>query len=300
VRLKELVGFGNDVLKKAEIEESIISAERLMMHIMNIDRTSLILNGNDVVSDDLIENYMKLIDRRATGEPLQYITTRQYFMGLEFIVDKNVLIPRQDTECLVEEILRYVNKKQLDIDSVFDLCTGSGTIGVSLAYYLNEKRSCHVYASDFSPMAISVASKNAKLNKVEESITFLIGDMFEPLDQFMESLIREKTGKKKKNRFDIITCNPPYIPSSELEKLQKEVRDYEPRIALDGGKDGLDFYRVIAKESHKYLYSGGLLALEIGHDQGEKVEKLLGDKFDEIQIKKDLAGKDRVILAKKR
>lgn len=314
MKLRELVSKGCDILVRNGIKEGRSNAEKLIMYIFDCDLKWMLLNGDTVVSDRAERSYFEFIDRRVKGEPLQYIITKQYFMGLEFKVNRDVLIPRQDTEVLVDEILKFLNKNNIDADSILDLCTGSGAIAISLAYYLNKKNCCRVYASDISPQAITIASANAEANGVNENITFLIGNMFEPLEQFKSSLAKSREEEirnskcafknnnenKKYERLDVIVSNPPYIPRAEINKLDKEVKEYEPSIALDGGEDGLDFYRIISKQAPKYLRSNGLLALEIGYDQARDVEDLLGSYFYNIQVIKDFAGLDRVILALKK
>ena len=250
----------------------------------------------EYLQDRLCEKYFELIDRRSSGEPVQYIMESQEFMGLEFIVNENVLIPRQDTETLVEDALEIINKGTLrgeDMDvkrkewDILDLCTGSGAIGVSLARIANK---VNVTCSDISEGAIKVAKENAQKHGVAKSVKFEQGDLFKPFSKHF-----------RKQRFDMIISNPPYIKSSVIPTLQKEVCEHEPISALDGGESGLDFYERIVSGVGGRLRKGGVLLLEIGHDQGEAVSGLLSrnGEFTSIRVLKDLANRDRIVFAKK-
>jgi len=210
--------------------------------------------------------------------PIQYITNNQEFMKLNFYVDKNVLIPQPDTEILVEEVIEI--SKKINSKKILDLCTGSGAIGVSLAKYLPN---CEITAVDISKKALQIAKKNAIINEVEKQITFISSDLFSNLES---------------QKFDIIVSNPPYIKRNDIENLEEQVKK-EPLIALDGGEDGLDFYKKIIKEAHKYLVSEGYLCLEIGYNQKDEVIKLIEkeETFKNIYSKKDLYGIDRIIIA---
>lgn len=211
---------------------------------------------------------------------MQYITNQQEFMKLNFYVDENVLVPRPDTEILVEEVIKIVKKQKKE--QILDLCTGSGAIGISIAKYV---ASSNVVLADISKEALQVAKKNAKQNGVEKQITLIQSNLFE----------------KIQTTFDIIVSNPPYIRSKVIKTLQKEVQQ-QPQIALDGGEDGLFFYRDIIKKAKQYLNPNGYLCLEIGYDQKESVIGLLeeSNQYQEIENKKDLSENDRVIIAKVR
>lgn len=235
-----------------------------------------------ILADDLIkinsctkEEYSKCISyvkRRVNGEPFAYIVGYKEFMKLKFFVDNNVLIPREDTEILAEEAIK-LNKK-----SILDMCTGSGCIAISLAKYIDK---ASVDAVDISKNALKIARKNAKFNKV--NVNFINSDLFENVSK----------------KYGLIISNPPYIPSLDIEELQCEVKN-EPHIALDGGTDGLDFYKKISKEALKYLVEGGVLMYEIGYDQAESVSEILKDcGYDKVEVKKDLSGNDRVVIARK-
>jgi release factor glutamine methyltransferase len=212
------------------------------------------------------------------GMPLEHITHQREFMKLNFFVNENVLIPRQDTEVLVEEVIQIA--KKINAKKILDLCTGSGAIAISLAKYLNDSE---ISATDISNEALKIAKKNAKINEVENQITFISSDMFTNIP---------------KEKFDIIVSNPPYIKRDVIEKLDEQVKK-EPFIALDGGEDGLEFYRKIVKESYQYLKYGGYLCLEIGYDQKIDVIELIEneEKFEKIYSKKDLYDNDRIVVA---
>jgi release factor glutamine methyltransferase len=230
--------------------------------------------------------------RRINGEPLQYILGKTEFMGLEFKVDKNVLIPRPETEILVETAIQYATQRPRDPETqlhILDIGTGSGCIAVSLVKLIKDIK---VTATDISDKAITVAKENAALNKVEDKIDFIRQDLF-GLQPVACSL--------QPNLFDFIVSNPPYIPSAEIETLQREVR-FEPRIALDGGREGLDFYRRIIKEAPSYLVKEGYLILEIGFNQKNKVENIFysSKDFEIIEIVKDYSNIDRVVVAQRK
>lgn len=218
--------------------------------------------------------YRRLLAARSRHVPLQHLTGEQEFMGYPFLVNEHVLIPRQDTECLVEAAVKEIKKESGNI-AVLDLCTGSGCIAVSLKKLLPK---AHVTATDLSAEALAVAKENA--GRLQADISFLRGDLFAPV-----------TGQ-----FDLIVSNPPYIETKVIGSLMPEVRDHEPRQALCGGADGLDFYRRIAKEAPAYLKPGGALYLEIGCEQGEAVTALLLENgFEKVSCLQDLAGLDRIV-----
>ena len=223
-------------------------------------------------------NSLKKFGKLVNGEPIQYITNSQEFMNLKFYVDNRVLIPQPDTEILVENVISIVENTQKNCQKeieILDLCTGSGIIGICLKKNLQNVK---VYVSDISEDALDVAKKNSIQNNVE--ISFIKSDLFDEINE----------------KFDIIVSNPPYIESNAIEGLSNEVKN-EPKIALDGGKDGLDFYRKIIKEAPNFLNKIGVLALEIGYNQKDAVEKMLKTyKYKNIQIKKDLSNIDRVII----
>ena len=292
--LKELVKIGETQLADAGVDDAARDAKLLYCFLDNLDSVGFIMRWQDVLPDNTCERYFELVERRAFGEPLQYITGSQEFMGFSFKVDPSVLIPRQDTETMVEDAVELIEKgtlrgeeytKSQAIREVLDLCCGSGAIGVSIAKLCGKVK---VTCSDVSGEAVSMASKNAKINGCK-AIKFEKSDMF--------SAFKSKLGKKK---FDLIISNPPYIESEVIPTLQREVKEHEPMIALDGGPDGLEFYRRIAVEAADHLHKNGVLMLEIGYNQGQAVKKLLEkeEKFISTVCLKDLAGKDRLIVAR--
>lgn len=270
---KELLYAAREVLRKAGIADAEVDAWYLLTHVFGISRTDFFIHGQDECSKDKALVYKELVERRAARIPLQYITKVQEFMGLEFEVDKNVLIPRQDTEILVEEVLKVCSGK-----SVLDLCTGSGCIIISLAKLGSLKKAV---GTDISEKALQVAKRNA--DKLNVDVTLICSDLFEKIE----------------GNYDIIVSNPPYIKSDDLLSLMPEVRDHEPRLALYAGADGLVYYKKIIKDLPKYINSGGYVFFEIGHDQGDAVKNLLIKAgYRDIYIKKDLSGLDRVVCAK--
>lgn len=286
--IQKLRNFGRKKLIGNNVEDSNFKSEILLQHILNMDKTELIINSKIEVQHDLEQRYISYLDEIIEGKPIQYITHKQEFMGLYFYVDENVLIPQPDTEILVEKTIRTVtaNNKLLSQNiKILDLCTGSGAIAVSLENYLQNKCNIEIYASDISEKAIDVAKRNAKENNAK--VKFIISDMFQNIEE---------------NNFDIIVSNPPYIEKATITTLSKEVQN-EPHLALDGGIDGLDFYRIIAKEGYKHLKSGGYILVEIGYNQKESVSNIFKeyvDKYIEIKCVKDLNGQDRVIEVKRR
>ena len=267
----ELVEEGQRRLAAAGVEEAAVDAWLLFSYDKKVDRTWYLLNRTQRASGEEQEAYLKLIARRCERVPLQHITGEQEFMGLPFRVTPDVLIPRQDTEVLVEECLRHLAPGNIFLD----LCTGSGCILVSLLHYA---KGTFGTGADLSGKALSVAKGNVEANGVEARL--VQGDLFEPV-----------TGT-----FDLIVSNPPYIASAEIETLTPEVREREPRMALDGTADGLFFYKRIVQESPSYLKEGGWLCMEIGYDQGAAVQQLMEARgFVTVSVIKDLAGLDRVV-----
>lgn len=268
--MEALLQQGVATLEQAEIMNAELDARYLLEHILQIRRVDFLLDRQREVSTEQQEAYMHKIDLRATHVPLQHILGNQEFMGYEFLVNEHVLIPRQDTEVLVETVLPLVGGKR-----VLDLCTGSGCIIISLSKMGHLQQAVGV---DLSEEALSVAKENARM--LEADVTFLHSDLFEQV-----------TGV-----YDVIVSNPPYIETETIAGLMEEVRDHEPRMALDGGRDGLDFYRRIVQDSVSYLADGGYLCFEIGCEQGQAVRTLLEEQgFTECRIVKDLAGLDRVV-----
>lgn len=276
-------------LEEAKIADAKRDAETLLLYLEKADRTFLYIHRNDATDEYRADAYFGLIDRRAAGEPLQYILGSQEFMGLNFAVNTSVLIPRQDTETLVELALKRAGEKKRSL-SILDMCCGSGAIAVSMAHFLPKAK---ITACDISLEALEVARGNAARNGLNGRIEFRESDLF-----FMTK--RKKTVRIK-DSFDMILSNPPYIPTQDIDTLQTEVRDHEPIKALDGGSDGLDFYRRIAEDAFGSLKKDGLMFLEIGCDQAEAVTSLLSGAgyYSEIEVHKDLTGLDRVISCRR-
>lgn len=300
---------GKEILKKAGIDAPANDAGVLLCYATQCSRTHLYAYGGSVLPEHAEQRYLELLQKRAGGYPLQYITGEQEFMSLVFEVTPDVLIPRQETELLVETVLdwcrKIVRSEKREIAGVkngefprkgteageaapdihgrplrlLDMCTGSGCIAVSLAKYLPN---CLVTASDISAAALAVAGRNAKKHGVSERVRFIQSDMF---------------GSVPAELNDVIVSNPPYVRTEEIDRLQPEVRSFEPVLALDGGNDGLRFYREIIRRSTGYLRAGGMLAFETGYDQAEAVAGLMasGGMFSDIRIFRDLSGIERVV-----
>lgn len=282
--LREALRKGTDILKSANIEAPAVDAGVLLCHVIEKDRAYMYTHGEMLLEPAVEEEYMKMIGRRAQGQPVQYITGHQEFMGLEFRVNAYTLIPRADTETLVESVLKHAKELTHISDEIhiMDIGTGSGCIAVSLAHYCPQ---CRVTAVDVSPGALAVAEENSKRLGTSGRMEFVRSNLFEELHNKPELI----------NRFDVIVSNPPYIRRGDIHELQIEVREYEPMGALDGGWDGLEFYRAIIAGSSAFLKKGGLLAFEVGYDQAADVAGIMQHSFKHIRIEKDLSGIDRVV-----
>lgn len=272
----------NDTSQILEISGSLsprLDAELLLAFVMNKDRSYFYMYPQKEIEDDIYLTFQTLIDKRKKGVPLQYIIGKQEFMGLDFLVNQDVLIPRPDTEILVENALETIKQSCQSPIRILDIGSGSGAIGVSLAYHSSN---AFVSCVDISVAALKVATQNAVIHGVDDKVQFFEGDLFSPF---------------KNEVFDMIVSNPPYIPDDTIASLQVEVSQYEPRTALAGGKDGLDFYKRIIKGAPKYLHNGGYLFLEIGYNQGKDVTDLLliEKVYKGIEVIKDLSGNDRVV-----
>lgn len=277
--IKETLRKGMIQLKTENVTEPNLKARLIMQYILNKPRQYLIIYDNQVLTLRQEVNYFKAIKRLINGEPIQHITHQQEFMKLNFFVNEDVLIPRPDTEILVEEVIKIARK--INAKKILDMCTGSGAIAVSLAKYLDN---VEITAVDISEKSLDVAKTNAKNNEVENRITFIESNLF-------ENIVNEK--------YDIIVSNPPYVRKDVIKTLTKEVQK-EPKIALDGGYDGLDFYRKITHQSEEYLKFNGYLCFEIGYDQKKEVIKIINDerKFIGTYSKKDLCDNDRIIVTR--
>ena len=292
MKTRILVKEGEYQLSKAFCMDPKIDAQELYCYLTGLDKVSLFLKAEEEVDPETEEKYMELIRRRAERIPLQHITGVQEFMGYTFKVNPHVLIPRQDTETLVTEAAKTIQSTPREKLSFFeklrgrkewdvlDLCCGSGAVGISLAKICSNVK---VTATDISAEAVATAEANGEDLRVK--VRFLTGDMFEPV---------------KGRKFDMIVSNPPYIRTNMISILQEEVKDHEPLNALDGGRDGLDFYRTIVEKAADFLKPEGFLLVEIGHDQGEDLRKMLKDsgKYSPAVVIKDLPGRDRVVKCK--
>ncbi len=270
---REAFEYGNRLLKDSGISEHETDSRLLLMHISKKDRTFLLTSGAEVcLSAEEEKNYREALEMRSRHFPLQLITGETDFMGLRFLVSEDVLIPRIDTEFLVEEALKYV----CDGAEILDMCTGSGCILLSLMRYKNDIRGV---GADISEKALELAKKNAESLGIRNT-EFVKSDLFLNIE----------------GKFDHILCNPPYIRSRDIEGLMEEVRCFEPLNALDGGEDGLFFYRRIAEDAGAHLYNGGMLFLEIGSDQGEDVSSILKEAgYKNVEVLKDYSGNERVV-----
>jgi len=267
-------------LQEKNIDSPRLDAEILLAHVLNCRRLNLYVDSDKILPLEIILKFNELINRRLKNIPVAYLVGKKDFMGLSFAVNENVLIPRPETEILTEFVGEFLRSTKNDV--IFaDLGTGSGAIPISILKFVKNARACAV---DISEKALDVAKFNAQKFNVENRLEFFCGDLFSPL---------------KGRIFNAIVSNPPYIPTKNLKTLQSEVKK-EPQLALDGGKDGLNFYRRIISDAPKFLLNGGLLAVEIGINQANSVKKLFEqENFADIQIFKDLAGIERVVSGKK-
>lgn len=277
MNIRDLLNRGYYILKGSKIDSPKQKARLILQYVLDKPKEYIVIYDNKQVTKELEGKYIDYINKVANGMPVQHITNSEEFMNMSFYVNKNVLIPRQDTEVLVEEVIKLAKNKQ-NI-KILDLCTGSGIIGISFSKYLKNAK---VYASDISQEALKVAQYNNEKNNT--NVNYIESDLFENIPEM---------------KFDYIVSNPPYIKTGVIETLDEEVKK-EPIIALDGGYDGLKFYTKIAKEAIGYLKYGGYLCLEIGYDQKDEVIQILKNTglYTKIYCKKDLCDNDRVIIAK--
>ena len=282
MKIKEILIEGNKLLKDNFIEEETIICKLLLKYLLNKDNSYLVIHQDEEIEQDIENIFFEYINEIIQGKPIQYIVKNQEFMGLDFYVDENVLIPQPDTEVLVLKTVDICkNLKNSQNLKILDLCTGSGAIAISLAKILQkEKIQAQIYASDISLKALEVAKKNNENNKT--NVKFILSDLFQNIDE----------------KFDIIVSNPPYIKTKIINTLSKQVQN-EPKLALDGGEDGLDIYRKIINQALAYL--NGYLCLEIGFDQKNEVTSLIKENknYENIEQIKDFSGNDRCIICKK-
>ncbi len=269
---KEAYEYGKHILLECSVVDGTLDARLLLEYVCHTARHDLLVHGERNITNQEEMTYKEFIERRSNHIPLQYITGEQEFMGLRFKVDENVLIPRQDTEFLVEEAMLHIH----DGMEVLDLCTGSGCILLSVLSY---KNNCKGVGVDLSEKALAVAKENAASLHIDA--TFLHSDLCSNVE----------------GMFDVVVSNPPYIPTDVIPELMEEVQLHEPMMALDGKEDGLYFYRKITNDVKKHLKKGAYLLFEIGHDQGQQVKHLMEESsYCDVEVKKDYAGNDRVVL----
>lgn len=273
-KIKDIFIENKKILKENNFETYSLDVEVLLMNVTSFSKTELYLNTDYTLKDEELENFEKFFNRRLKNEPIAYIIGKCEFMGMEFLLNSHTLIPRPDTEILVEKAIEIINKN--NFKNGIDIGTGSGAIAISLAKYCD----INIDAVDINEKALEICEKNAHLNNIK-NIKFIQSDIFLNIN----------------NKYDIIVSNPPYIKTKEIDKLEKNVKDYEPLLALDGGEDGLIFYEKIIKQAERYLNKDGYLMFEIGHDQAKDVKKLMeNNNFYNITVLKDLSGLDRVVF----
>ena len=280
--INELLAEGITYLKDLEYANPLFEARLILAKVLNVDKSYIYTYGDKEVSEDQSQEFLKLIKKRSTAYPIAYLLNEKQFMGLDLYIEEGVLIPRPDTEILVEYVLDYIKKHYNDKKiNVLDIGIGSGAISLSVANYCPNVR---VYGMDigYKPIRVSNINKE-RLNLT--NVSFHQGDLFHAIENL-----------NLKNKCEIIISNPPYIRKEDIKSLQKDVQEFEPLLALDGGVDGLDFYRRITKEAKDYLAPGGLLVYEIGFDQGIELKNImLQEAYSDIEIIKDLSGLDRVV-----
>ncbi len=272
-------------LREKDVEDARLVAEILIAFIIGKERLEIYMDTDRVLTEEEKRRLKRCINRYLKHEPIQYITKEAHFMSLKFYVDKKVLIPRPETENLVERVIDWILENSRGDRKICEIGTGSGAIIISILYYL---RQIEAVATDVSEKALQIARKNAKKYGVEKRIEFVQGDMFAPL-----------RGMKM---FDVLISNPPYIPTKEIRNLDKNVRDYEPVIALDGGKDGLKYIETLIRRGHRYIRKGGLLAIEFGYGQDRKIVKIAKDTgfYKNIKVWKDIFGRKRFIFLERK
>ena len=279
--ISDLLREASQALRDAGVPEARREAGSLLSHVIGKDRTFLISHAEDIVARDDLARFREAVARRASGEPLQYITGVQDFYGREFRVTTDVLIPRPETELLVEAALEVIAHKPAPL--ICDVGTGSGCIAITLVC---ERTDARAVAVDVSAPALAVAEDNSRRHGVSDRMRFTISDCFESVDR---------------TAFDLVVSNPPYVAANALPGLQREVRDHEPLVALSSGVDGLDVIRRLLRDAPAFLKTDGYLIMEIGFDQGEKVQRLINEKLWRLdEIRPDLQGIPRIVLVQKR
>lgn len=272
-KIKDILIKYKKILKENNFDTYSLDVELLLMEVTGFSKSKLYTNTEYVLKEEELEKFLNLFNRRLKCEPIAYILGKCEFMGMDFLLDNNTLIPRPDTEILVEKAIDIINKNKFK--NVIDIGTGSGAIAISLGKYCN----INIDGVDINEKALIVAQKNSEINKIK-NINFIQSDIFSKVDK----------------KYDVIISNPPYIKTDEIKSLEKNVKDYEPLLALDGGENGLIFYENIVNNSKKYLKDKGYLMFEIGYEQANDVKKMMEDNnFYNITVLKDLSGLDRVI-----
>lgn len=280
MKIKDALFKAYNLLKEKNNEFYMEDSQILLCHVLKRDKLFILTNMNYEIDNRAVDKYFEFIDMRKKKMPIAYITQKCEFMGLDFCIKNGVLIPRPDTEILVEEVIKHIKDK--NYKTVCDVCTGSGVIGLSIAKYVHEVT---VLCTDISPAAVEVASLNCNSLKLHGRVRIEKGDLI-------------KNSIDRGEKFDVVVSNPPYIRKNEIPKLMKDVKDYEPELALSGGKDGLEFYRKITSMGKKILNTNGLIAYEIGSDEANDVKNILEEEgFVCVETIKDLARMDRVVLA---
>lgn len=271
--VKEVLNDTKKRLKEQGIDTYSLDSSLLVSEVTGLTKIQLVTHDRDEVTEEQLDRLENLVEERLKNKPMQYILGYCEFMGLDFKVTENTLIPRGDTENIVEEVIATIENS--GYNTVLDMCTGTGAIAISVAHYTKAK----VTASDISSKALEVARENAKI--LNADVNFIESDLFENI----------------KETFDVLVSNPPYIESEVIPTLMEQVKDYEPMLALDGGKDGLDFYRNIINQAKNYINQNGCIVFEIGYNQGGQVKSLLENAgFVNINVKQDLAGLDRLVI----
>lgn len=283
VNIKQILKSTESFLTEHNISQPRLDAEVLLADLLDMERIKLYVNFDYPLSQKEIDRYREMILRRAHHYPVAYITGHKEFMSLDFYINENVLVPRPETELLVEEIISICEKREIEAPNIVDVGTGSGVIMVSLGHYLQKAR---ILGVDVLDEALEVARKNISKYDLGERLKVVRGDLLSPLL------------KRKKDNVDIIVSNPPYISKEEFKDLSPEVKK-EPKTALDGGKKGLEIYKKLIPQASHALRSGGFMILEIGYQQAEDIKSLLGGNWQNIVIKKDYGDCDRILIAEK-
>lgn len=275
MKFSEILKISSEHLKESGVDESSANAELLILHAAGIDRLNA-YRDNPEIDEKTFSKVSKLLERRAEGEPVQYITGQIEFLGLKIKVGRGLLIPRPETELLAQEAIKEVKTQNPKL-AILDLCAGSGCIAIALAKELSD---ADIYGTDISKISIRYANRNARINKIK-NVSFLAGSLFEPVEEL---------------KFDLIVSNPPYIKTADIQALQREIKDWEPVEALDGGRDGLNFYRKIFSEAGKHMKKHGKIILEVGFDQAKDVKEIAKQSgFKKISFIKDFAGIERIL-----